>query len=393
MKREKCCLVGLLLCLLMVLVVACFSSPGFGPAQAQSMLHNTVRLPGARLPGAGNSLSAQTAWRQPPSSSDVAPGPEAIERACDFLTNASPVFWDTPPQSGSLITLPSGQQITEPGPDDTVRVIIQLEGDPVSVYKSHLRASTAQFVQPEQDRMRAYDAALWEEHQQLLQQIQAQGITLQLGRQYTYIFNGLAASIQMADMERIAAMRGVRGVHPDYQVCASLDDSVPLIGADQVWSLLDPYGQPVTGQGMRVAVIDTGIDYTHPDLGGCFGPSCKVVGGYDFVNDDSDPMDDRGHGTHCAGIIAANGMVKGVAPDASLCAYKVLDEEGYGWSSDVIAGVERATDPDGDPGTDDAVDVMSISLGGSGNPDGPKALAVDAAVDQGVVVAVAVGNT
>jgi subtilisin len=84
-----------------------------------------------------------------------------------------------------------------------------------------------------------------------------------------------------------------------------------------------------TGAGIKVAVIDTGIDYLHPDL------EHNYKGGYDFVNDDSLPMDDNGHGTHVAGTIAAedNGFgVVGVAPEAELYGVKVLDEEGSGWN-------------------------------------------------------------
>lgn len=76
-------------------------------------------------------------------------------------------------------------------------------------------------------------------------------------------------------------------------------------------------------------MIDTGIDFMHPALGGGYGPGFKVAGGYDFVNGDDDPIDDQGHGTHVAGTIAASahGLI-GVAPEATLYAYKVLSETG-----------------------------------------------------------------
>jgi len=289
--------------------------------------------------------------------------------------------------------LPSEEEIIIPAPDDPVRVIVLLDGDPVAVYKSRTREAEVGLTQADRQRIRACDLELQQSHRQVLQQMKAAGIDAQVRREYTYILNGLAATIKMADMKRIAALPGVRGVYPDYEVHALLEDSVPLIGADQVWTMLDPSGQPVTGQGMRVAVIDTGIDYNHPDLGGGFGPGYKVVDGYDFVNNDTDPMDDNGHGTHCAGIVAASGTLQGVAPDATLYGYKVLDQSGFGWFSEIIAGIERAADPDADPSTDDAVDVISLSLGGFGSPDDAASLAVDAAVDQGVVVVVAVGNT
>ena len=86
-----------------------------------------------------------------------------------------------------------------------------------------------------------------------------------------------------------------------------------------------------------MAIVDTGIDYTHPDL------SSNYVGGYDFVNNDTDPMDDHNHGTHVAGTVAAkdNGAgVIGVAPNAMLYGIKVLSATGSGYWSDIIAGIQ-----------------------------------------------------
>ena len=120
---------------------------------------------------------------------------------------------------------------------------------------------------------------------------------------------------------------------------------------------------------------------------------CKVVGGYDFVNNDNDPMDDHGHGTHVAGTAAGNGILKGVAPDAKIYAYKVLDSGGGGTWEGVIAGIERAIDPNNDSDYSDHVDVISMSLGGNGDPDDPVSTAVDNAVDVGVVAVIAAGNS
>ena len=334
----------------------------------------------------------------PPMPTDPPTGPLTTERTvisltswqnlggtCPVTPTISNVFWDTPPKSGSVAIF-NDEQVVLPGPEDEVRVIIQLKDEPVAAYKSHLLVTVPRLTNAEKSQIRAYADELRGSQQRVISEIKQQGIELKVRRGYNYIFNGLAASIRMKDMKRIRGFPEVKGVYPDHEVHVLLDESVPLIGADQVWAM------GVTGAGSEVAIIDTGIDYTHPDLGGCFGAGCKVVDGYDFVNDDADPWDDHGHGTHCAGIVAANGTVKGVAPDASLYAYKVLNEYGGGWDSAIIAAIERATDPDGDPATDDAVDVISMSLGGSGDPDEPLALAVDAAVDEGVVVAVAAGN-
>lgn len=316
---------------------------------------------------------------------DQSPMQGSMEQTCAITTTTSPVFWDTPPQSG-YTAIVQGQEIIQPGPEDEIRVIIQLSGEPVAAYKSRLRKMPTRLTKAEREQVQAYAEEVQKAHRQAIAEIQRLGIPFQMRREYSYIFNGLSASIKMQDIKRIEALPQVRAVYPDYRMRALLDDSVPLIGADQVWAM------GVTGAGTEVAILDTGIDYTHPDLGGCFGSGCKVMAGYDFVNEDADPWDDHGHGTHCAGIVAANGSIKGVAPDASLHAYKVLDEYGGGWDSDIMAGIERAANPDGDPVTDDAVDVISMSLGGPGDPDDPLALTVDAAVDEGVVVAVAAGN-
>jgi subtilisin family serine protease len=97
-----------------------------------------------------------------------------------------------------------------------------------------------------------------------------------------------------------------------------------LIGLDQVFAT-----SPYRGAGYSVAVIDTGVDYNHPDLGGGWGK--RVVAGWDFVNNDADPMDDNGHGTHVAGIIgSSNAAYAGIAPNINIVALKVLGADGSG---------------------------------------------------------------
>ncbi len=161
-------------------------------------------------------------------------------------------------------------------------------------------------------------------------------------------------------------------------VDAELDASwgVKKIGADTVWTA-NPSNQ---GDGIKIAIIDTGINYNHEDL------SPNYVTGYDFVNDDSDPFDDNGHGTHCAGIIAAannDKAVVGVAPEAELYSLKVLNAAGSGYTSDIIAAIQWAIAND--------MDVISMSLGST---VGSTALqqACDAAFNSGIVVVAAAGN-
>ncbi|MDI6892154.1 MAG: S8 family serine peptidase [Actinomycetota bacterium] len=130
-----------------------------------------------------------------------------------------------------------------------------------------------------------------------------------------------------------------------------------------------------------MAIIDTGIDYTHPDL------NDNYKGGIDYVSDDLDPKDDNGHGTHCAGIVAAEDNtegVVGVAPEASLYAVKVLDRFGSGWLSDVIAGIDWSVGND--------MDVASMSLGTSTYSASLKT-ACDNAYNAGLVLVAAAGNS
>ncbi|MCK5149759.1 S8 family serine peptidase [Candidatus Pacearchaeota archaeon] len=210
--------------------------------------------------------------------------------------------------------------------------------------------------------------------------------------EYENVFNGIALDITPEESKEIEKINSVKRVYPNYEVHATLMDSVPLINADDVWEL-DEDGNDcsvsgkicLTGKGVTIGIIDTGVDYTHEDLGGCFGVDCKVVGGYDFVNWDDDPMDDHGHGTHCAGIASGNGVLKGVAPDSEVYAYKVLDAGGSGSFAGVIAGIEKSVL--------DGVDIISLSLGGPGNPDDPMSQAIDNVVDAGVVAVIAAGNS
>ncbi|MFH1918194.1 MAG: S8 family serine peptidase, partial [Nanoarchaeota archaeon] len=173
-------------------------------------------------------------------------------------------------------------------------------------------------------------------------------------------------------------------------------DSVPLINADDVWQM-QVAGTNLTGEGVTIGIIDTGVDYTHPDLGGCFGLGCKVAGGWDFVNDDPDPMDDAGHGTHVASIAAGNGILKGVAPEAKIYAYKVLDSGGYGYDSDVIAAINMSIDPNQDGDFSDSLDIISMSLGFRYSSfedcyEIASSSVVDDAVDLGISVVIAAGN-
>ncbi|WP_096440687.1 S8 family serine peptidase [Alteribacter populi] len=220
-------------------------------------------------------------------------------------------------------------------------------------------------------------------------------------REYDYVFSGFSVTLPQSELPSILGVEGVKAVYPDveYQVDAhdfeevdsesfspAMFDSAPFIGADKAWEDLG-----ITGKGVTVAIIDTGTDYTHPDLTHAFGD----YKGWDFVDNNEDPQetppgDPRGsstnHGTHVAGTVAANGQIKGVAPDADLLAYRVLGPGGSGTTENVVAGIERAVQ--------DGADVMNLSLGNTLNsPDWATSIALDWAMAEGVVAVSSNGNS
>jgi subtilisin family serine protease len=205
------------------------------------------------------------------------------------------------------------------------------------------------------------------------------------------LFEGLVLNIARQDLDQLNQLVGKENVQPDLALGLDLENSVPLIGADQVWDMLEVGMKGSSGADVTVAVIDTGVNYNHPDLGGCLGPGCKVVGGYDFIDQDQDPMDDDGHGTSVAGIIAAqhNLGANGVAPDAHLLAYKVCQGTETGpavcYESAVIAAIQQAVR--------DQADIINLSLGRIGTTDCFLCETVDAAVSAGVLVVASAGNS
>ncbi|MCV0401247.1 MAG: S8 family serine peptidase [Nitrosopumilus sp.] len=155
-----------------------------------------------------------------------------------------------------------------------------------------------------------------------------------------------------------------------------LDRSVPYIGTDI------PRAEGIDGEGVKIAVIDTGVDYNHPDLFG-WGPDGKVVGGYNFIQENEPPLDTNGHGTQVAGVIAADGEKSGVAPKAKILAYKV-SEDGEGVSSDlIIRAIEKAIE--------DEADIINISLGVN-RTNAKIDRAVNQALEKEIFVVTAAGN-
>ena len=223
-------------------------------------------------------------------------------------------------------------------------------------------------------------------------------------------------SVDASALAEISQLSGVTSINlvRDYEL--DLTETVPYIGASAVQDL------GYDGTGIEVAVLDSGIDYLHANLGGSGDPADfdandpsiiekgtfptpKVVGGYDFVGPDwpngdlapdPDPLDagpERGHGTHVGDIIAG---VNGVAPGASLHAVKVCSSVSTSCSGiALIQGMDYAVDPNGDGDTSDHVDIVNMSLGSIYGQwfDDDLSQAVENATAIGVLTVASAGNS
>ncbi len=149
------------------------------------------------------------------------------------------------------------------------------------------------------------------------------------------------------------------------------------------------------GEGITIGVLDSGVDYTHEALGGGFGEGFKVSMGYDFVDKDADPMDENGHGTHVAGILAADSdFMQGVAPKANIAALRVLNHRGQGTSADILEALEWVADPNGDGDPSDHLAIINLSLGlQGGDPRDALCTAVNNLTDLGVLCVISAGNS
>lgn len=240
---------------------------------------------------------------------------------------------------------------------------------------------------------------------------------LKVGRtkSYTGVYNGMTVTASTEDADQLRDLPGVVGVWPVLTVTAPTPASAPaknplasalaMTGADVAYSELG-----FTGEGIRVGVIDSGIDIDHPDLGGSGTngttafPSSRVKWGYDFVGDaynaddpssapvpDGVPDDCGGHGTHVAGIIGANGDfatggVRGVAPKVTFGAYRVFGCDGSSSTDVVLAAMEMSIK--------DHMNVVNMSLGDAYQswPSYPTATAAITMQRAGVILVASAGN-
>jgi subtilisin len=205
-----------------------------------------------------------------------------------------------------------------------------------------------------------------------LAQITSLGGKLQ--RRY-HLIPAITVQVPRQSLNRMRALSGLAFIEEDQQ-CFAIEETLPW-GVDRIDAdLVHPYNK---GTGVKVAIIDSGIDLEHPDL--------QVYGDVSFISGTINGDDDYGHGTHVAGTVAAldNDIgVIGVAPEAHLYAVKVLSSTGSGYWSDVIAGIEWSVDHD--------MQVINMSLGGTSGSTALQAVC-NAAEDAGIVVVAAAGNS
>ena len=325
-----------------------------------------------------------------------------------------------------------------------IDVVVRLVDAPLAV--AHGRNAKQLGGALNRGQQQAYLKQLAQKQDALMGQIRGLG-GRELGR-VSKALNAIALRVDASRIPDIAALPGVEGIRPVINYSLDLSETVPYIGAAAVQAA------GFNGTGVRVAVLDSGIDYTHAFLGGpgtaaayaaAYGtttsdplntttdglfPTAKVVGGYDFVGElwpttnaaicgkdangnaltcllpDPDPIDcgpaaipapcAGSHGTHVADIIGGNdgGAHKGVAPGASLYAVKVCSSVSTSCSGvALLEGLDFALVPNGDGVISDAVDVVNMSLGSAyGQKEDDLSAASANAVNLGVVVVAAAGN-
>ncbi|WKL03547.1 S8 family serine peptidase [Paenibacillus amylolyticus] len=288
---------------------------------------------------------------------------------------------------------------------ENTRVIVELSNKPVAVAQGESTLSGKSFTSSMETKA---VTQVEQQQQSFVHSLTQKKIKHEVLEEYAYALNGVAIELKGNQVGQLLQIPGVVSVYPDLEVTIApetdevnpyMKDTAPFIGAPEVWDL------GYKGNGIKVGVIDTGIDYEHPNLQEAY------KGGWDFVGNDNDPYEATyqewkasgepefnatgsayytSHGTHVAGTIAAReagdyGIV-GVAPEADIYAYRVLGPYGSGQTSWVLGGIDRSVE--------DGMDVINLSLGNAANdPSYITSVALNNAMLSGVTAVVASGNS
>ncbi|MFJ7935678.1 S8 family serine peptidase [Sporosarcina sp. NPDC096371] len=313
--------------------------------------------------------------------------------------------------------------------EEPVNVIVQFKQDPAKIEMAK------QKNKPSQASLSAMEKKVDTSHKQFKDAIRGlsngkRSVDITITHEYRDAFNGAAITVAGNIIEEMVKTGVVERVWKDEEVKLDLPeikeraikpkmiDSIPQIGVDKL------HDEDIKGQGIKVGVLDTGIDYNHPDLQGAYAGYKAVEGqdpskvdpnsvkGWDFIDNDADPMERTydewkasgqpeydmngnayytSHGTHVSGTVAGQKdnnvdyAVKGVAPDVDLYSYRVLGSYGSGSIAGILAGIDKAVK--------DEMDVINLSLGANVNdPLSPLSVAVNNAMLADVVTVVAAGN-
>ncbi|WP_262481820.1 S8 family serine peptidase [Bacillus sp. CH30_1T] len=312
-----------------------------------------------------------------------------------------------------------GFQSSELASDEEISVIVQFKSKP-----GHVAVLEAE-VQGKSIKKADAKAQVEKEHKIFKEDVvkhlstshlKGKKVAPKITQTYKEAYNGVAMTLPANQVEQLLKSEAVKAVFKNQaftidpvkqdlpndverEITTSVE-SIPYLNVDEL------HKEGITGDGIKVGVIDTGVDYNHPDLKDAY------KGGYDFVDDDADPMEATyedwkstsepefsytgssyytSHGTHVSGTIVGQNendsevSVEGVAPDADLYVYRVLGPYGSGYTEDVLAGIEKSVQ--------DGMDVINLSLGASVNdPYYPTSTALNYAVLNGVTAVVSAGN-
>jgi subtilisin family serine protease len=332
-------------------------------------------------------------------------------------------------------------------PERWVTVHLILDGDSVSEMREVRLKRGGPDAEPSTDALKAHKQALQQRQDAVVPELAAHRARV-IGRM-TQLANALTVLVPESQADALKSVSGVRSVERAEQFAPATRTSVPFVRAPEVWRAA---AGGFTGRGIRIGIIDSGIDYNHATFGGSGNaddfalndptfiepgtfPTAKVAGGTDFVGDDydasgedgsptpqpdEDPLDTiaNGHGSHVAGIAAGQGSLTnnlpytgafpppasfdqtnrflvspGVAPEATLYALKVFGRNGT--TALVNQALEWAADPDSDGDTSDRLDVVNLSLGSSfaTESDTFQTTAIQRLITLGAVVVISAGNS
>ncbi|MEH6937876.1 S8 family serine peptidase [Bacillus sp. JJ664] len=315
----------------------------------------------------------------------------------------------------------TGLQISEEIDQTTTRqtsVIVEFSNKPAKVAQVEAKVEGKSLTEVEASKLAEQDHATFSKDVgQVLIDENNKKVDFKIKRSYKHAFNGVAMNLPANQIKNLLKSKAVKTVwsnekftidppkQPEKSEELKADEFnianyTPYDGLDKL------HAEGLTGKGIKIGILDTGIDYNHPDLKDAY------KGGYDFVDDDSDPMETTyadwvkagkpgsangadfytEHGTHVAGIIGGRGVSDseykqvGAAPESDLYAYRVLGPGGSGSSEGIIAAIDQAVQ--------DGMDVINMSLGNSLNdPLYATSIAVNNAVLSGVTTVVAAGNS